>query len=112
MLDGEDVAVEGSDPQLTLHRHLEVTQCVTDITLDLAPIKLRIVVDEIGGARIVELLVNAGFSEFVKERVELARVERVAQLADQIAGSNQTSVRIGGGMVFVQARIALAEKVS
>src|SRR6516162_3958204 len=101
MLDGEDVAVEGSDPQLTLHRHLEITQCVTDITLDLAPIKLRIVVDEIGGAAIAELLVNAGFSEFVVERVEFARVERIAQLADQVAGPDQARVRVGGGVVFV-----------
>ena len=75
MLDGEDVAVEGGYPQLTLHGHLEVTQCVTDITLDLAPIKLRIMVDEISGAAIAELLVNAGFGEFVIERVQLARVE-------------------------------------
>src|SRR5215831_759127 len=26
MLDGEDVAVEGGDPELTLHRHLKITQ--------------------------------------------------------------------------------------
>jgi len=50
MLDGEDMAVESSDPQLTLHGHLEITQRVTDIALDLAPIKLWIVVDQIGGA--------------------------------------------------------------
>src|SRR5215471_19249900 len=83
MLDSEDVAVESSDPQLTFHGHLEITQCVTDITLDLAPIELRIVVDQIGGVSIAELLVNTGFREFVVERVQFAGIERIAQLADQ-----------------------------
>src|SRR5271166_3698122 len=58
----------------------------TTISLDLAPIELRIVFDHIGRATIAELLVNAVFGEFVVERVQFARVERVAQLTDQIAG--------------------------
>src|SRR5215831_15990547 len=95
------MAVESRDPQLTLHRHLKITQRVTDISLDLAPIKLRIVVDEIGRAGIAELLVDAGFGEFVVERVEFARVERIAQLADQITGPDQARVGIGGGVVLV-----------
>ena len=44
-----------------------------DITLDLAPIKLRVVVDQISRIGITELFVNAGFCEFVVERVEFAR---------------------------------------
>ena len=71
---------------LTLHGHFEITQRVTDIVLDLAPIELRIVIDQIGRTTISELLVNAGFDEFVVERVQLARIERIAQLANEIAG--------------------------
>jgi hypothetical protein len=82
MLDRENVAVEGRGPLLTLHGHFEVTQRGANIALDLAPIELRIVVDQIGRTAIAELLVNAGFGEFLVERVELARVERIAQLAN------------------------------
>src|SRR6516165_9528560 len=69
-------------------------------------------VDQIGRATIAELLVNAGFSEFVVERVEFARVERIAQLADQIASPDQASLRVGGGMVFDKryGRKALPDK--
>src|SRR6516162_4512586 len=101
MLDREDVAVEGRGPLLTLHGHLEITQRVTDIALYLAPIKLRIAVDHIGRTSIAELLVNAVFDEFVVERVQLARVERIAQLTNQIAGPDQARFRVGSGVVFV-----------
>src|SRR6516162_9401907 len=101
MLDRKDVAVEGRDPLLTLHGHLEITQCVAEIALDLTPIELRIVVDQIRRTAVAQLLVNAGFDKFVIERVELARVERIAQLADQIAGPDQARLRIGSGVVVV-----------
>jgi len=61
MLDREDVVVEVRGPLLTLHGHLEITQSVTDISLDLAPIELRIAVDYIGRTRVAKLLVNAVF---------------------------------------------------
>jgi hypothetical protein len=101
MLDREDVAVEGRSPLLTLHGHLEITQSVTDIALDLAPIELRIVFDHIGRTGIAELLVNAGFGEFVVERVRLAQVPRIAQLTDEIAGPDQARFRVGSGVVFI-----------
>src|SRR5215469_5227059 len=101
MLDREDVTVEASDPLLALHGHLEIPQCVANIALDLAPIELRIVLNEIGWTAVAQLLVNTGFDKLVVERVELARVERIAQLANQIAGSDQASFRVGGGVVVV-----------
>src|SRR5207302_8733903 len=86
---------------LPLPRHLEMTQSLADITLGLAPVELRIAVDHVGGTTVAEPLVNAGFGEFVVERVQFARVERIAQLADQIAGPDQSRFRVGRGMVFV-----------
>src|SRR4029077_5387347 len=86
VLDREDVAVEGGRPLLPLPRHPEITQSVADVRLDLAPIKLRIVVDHVGRTSITKLLVNAGLDEFVVERVQLARIERIAQLADEVPG--------------------------
>ena len=101
MFDCEDVAVEGRDPSLTLHRHVEISKRVADVALDLIPIELRIMVDEIGGAIVTELLVNADFGEFVIKRIELTRVERIAQLADEICGPDQTRFGIGRGVVFI-----------
>ena len=60
---------------LALHGHPEISQSVTDVSLNLAPIELRIMVDHIGGAIITELLVNADFNEFVVERIQLAWIE-------------------------------------
>src|SRR5258708_21857291 len=44
--------------------------------------ELRIAVDHVGRTGIAELLVNAGFDEFVVERVQFARAQRIAQLTD------------------------------
>src|ERR1700730_11764923 len=101
MLDLEDVAVEGRDPLLTLHGHLEITQGITDIALDLIPVELRVAVDHIGRTSVTELLVDAGLGEFVVERVQFAQVERIAQLTDQIAGPDQGRFGVGGGVVVV-----------
>jgi hypothetical protein len=88
VLNGKDVAVEGRDPLLTLHRHLEITQRVAEKAFDFASIELWIVLDQIGRTGIAELLVNTGFDEFVIQRVKFARVERISQLADEIGGPN------------------------
>src|SRR5262245_33792108 len=101
MLDREDVAVEGRGPLFALYGHLEIAQRVADITLDLAPIELRIGVDKIGGTGIAELLAGAGFEKFIVERVQFAQVERVAQLTNQVAGPDQTRFGVGGGVIFV-----------
>jgi hypothetical protein len=34
MLDREDVAVGGRGPLPTLHRHIKITQCITDVALN------------------------------------------------------------------------------
>jgi len=85
----------------TLSRHLEITQRVTDIAFDLAPIELRIAFDQVGWTSIAEPFVNAGFDEFVVKRVQFAQVERIAQLTDQIAGPDQARFRVGSGVVVV-----------
>src|SRR5689334_20572553 len=101
VFDREDVAVEGRGPLLTFHGHLQVPQSITDIALDFAPIELRISFDHIGRTAIAQLLVNAVFSEFLVEGVKLARVERITQLTDEIAGPDQGRFRVRGGVIFV-----------
>jgi 5-methyltetrahydropteroyltriglutamate--homocysteine methyltransferase len=63
-------------PVLDIHRHA-------------VPEKPRILLQEVGRGFVAELPVAADFLEFVKERVGLLRIERVAKLSDEIGGLNQ-----------------------
>ena len=63
-------------PVLDIHRHA-------------VPEEPRILLHEVGGRFVAELPVAADFLEFVKERIGLLRIERVAELSDEIGGLNQ-----------------------
>src|SRR5215470_11175195 len=97
VLDREDVAVEGGGPLPSLHGHFEIAQSVANIALDLAPEELRVSVGHVGGAFVAQLVVDPDFREFAIEGVELARVERVAQLADEVAGADEGGLVVGAG---------------
>src|SRR5205085_3326503 len=57
--------------------------------------------DHVGGTAIAELRGNAGLDEFVVERIQLARVERIAQLTDEVTGADEGRFRVGDGVVLV-----------
>src|SRR6185312_4668845 len=101
VLDRENVAVEGRRPALALNGHLKITESVADIALDLVPIELRIAIDHVGRTLIAELFVDAIFDQFTVECIQLAQVERIAQLTDQIACPDQCRLRVGSGAVFL-----------
>ena len=83
-LDGEDVAVKRRGPLLALHRHIEIAQRLADVILHLVPEELGVALDHVGRGVIAELFGNAVLDEFIVERIHLAQVERVSQLADEI----------------------------
>ena len=101
MLDSEDVAVEACSPLLPLHGHLKITQSIAYVAFDLTPKKLRIIVDHVGRVGIAELLVNASLDQLVIKGVQLAGIKRVAQLADQIAGSDQACFGVRRRVVVI-----------
>src|SRR4051812_36097460 len=76
VLDGEDVAVEGRRPLFAFHGHPEVSQSVTEITLDLVPIELRIMVDHIGGGILTQPLLYIPFQQIPREGGLVVRAER------------------------------------
>ena len=89
MLDLEHVAIEIGDPLPALDRELEITERIADERLDLAPEEARILVGDVGRAGVAEPRVAADLVELVEQRVELSRVERVGELADEIGSAQQ-----------------------
>ena len=95
MLFHEDVGVELGDPLLALDGPLEMAQRGVEAGLDLGPEELRELLGEIGWRFIAQLPREPGLDELVVERIQLAGMVGVAELADQVGGPNQG--RLGGG---------------
>ncbi len=60
---------------------------------DAAPEKPRILIDDVGRRGIAQLPVHADFVELEEQGVRLARVERIAHLADQVGGAHQPALQ-------------------
>ena len=101
VLHHEHITVEIGDPLPPFHRQLQIAERVADEGLDLAPEETWVFVSEVGRAGITELRVASDFLEFMKQGVELALVERIGELADEIRGSQQTCLGVGPGVVLV-----------
>src|SRR6266508_2727974 len=86
------VAVEVRDPLPAARRHIEITDGGLDARRNAVPVELRIAVDEVRGRAVAELAVQAGLLELVVERVGLAQIVRVAELADEIGGAQQRAL--------------------
>ena len=76
-----------------LNRQVEIADSIADERHNLGPEERRIAFSNIGRALETESLVHADLCELMIERVELARVERVSELADQICSSDQARLR-------------------
>src|ERR1700724_3841384 len=61
---------------------------------DLAPVELRIAVDQVRRRGIAELPVHSGLLEFMEQGVELAQVMRVAELANEVGGTHQRTLLV------------------
>ena len=89
MLGAKDIAVEIGDPPPSVRRDVEVAHGALDMRRYAAPIKLRILIGEIGRRNIAELLIPSDFLELVIKRIGFAQILRIAKLADEIGGAYQ-----------------------
>ena len=101
MLLDEHMRVELGDPLLAFDGALEMLQRRADVGLDHAPEEARIALGEIGGRLEVEPLGDAGLDELVEQRVQLARIVGIGELADQVGGADQAGLGMGVGVVVV-----------
>ncbi len=97
----EDVAVELGEPRLALLGVVEMADGVLDVGLDRGPEEARIGFGEIGRALVAARLRDADLGELVEECIQLARIERVGELADQVGRAYQAGLARGILVVVV-----------
>src|SRR5262249_44140875 len=90
----KNIGVEIGNPLPAVRRDVEIAKGRLNVWRHAVPVELRIFVDDVGGTVVAELAVGGGFFELVIERVGLAGVIRVAQLSDQVGGSQQRGLLI------------------
>src|SRR5579871_1821945 len=83
------VAVEIGYPLSPARGDVEIADRRPYVRRHAVPVELRVEVDEVGRRGIAELAVHPGLLEFVIERVRLADVVGIAELADQVGGAQQ-----------------------
>ena len=65
---------------------------VGDLRGHILPVELRIFVDDVGRRLVAERLGQADLVEFVEQRIGLAHVVGIAELADQVGGAQQQAL--------------------
>ena len=101
MLHHEDMGVEVGEPQPALRRHVEGVDGLAEKRLDLGPEEAGIVIGHVGRRAVAQELVDADLLELVEQRIELAGVERIAELADEVGGAHERRLGVGRGMIGV-----------
>ena len=88
-------------PMAALHRQLEIFDAIADIGFHLAPEEPGISLGQIGRAGIAQPFVDPYFGELMEQCIELARIQRVGQLSDQIGSAQQASLGVGLGVIVI-----------
>lgn len=99
MLDGKHIAIQLGDPLPALHRQLQMTDCGTNVRLDLVPKEVGIPFSEIGWSGVTQLLIDTCLGELMKQCIELAWIKRISQLPNQIGRPNQASFGVGFSVI-------------
>jgi hypothetical protein len=85
----EEVAVEVGDPLLAFRRQLQIADRVVDIGFDLQREEIGKDRPKIGGGPAAELFHRPDLRELGIQRRQLAMVEGIGELADQVRGPNR-----------------------
>jgi hypothetical protein len=102
MLHLKDIGVQICDPLSAINRELQISERVPDEWLDLAPEKAGVLVGNISGRRVAQERGATHLRKLVEEGVELARIEWIGQLPNQIRRPKQASLGIGLGIILLQ----------
>src|SRR5262245_986148 len=104
------VAVEACNPPPPARGHIEVADGGLDMRRDVAPIELRILVDQVRRRFIAELPVQADLLEFVVKRVDFPQVMRIAELTDEVGTPQQRPLLVDARLV-VRGRVWEAREI-
>src|SRR5262249_60304857 len=85
----EHVAIEVGDPLPSARGDVEIAERGLNAWGHAVPVELGIEIDEVRRRAIAELTVHARLLELVIERVRLAQIMRIAELADEVGGAEQ-----------------------
>ena len=97
----EDMGIKAGGPQPAFDRESQIAKCVANERLDLHPAEARVVIGDVGRARITKSRVAADLLEFVEQGVELSRIKWVRELTDEVRRANKAGRRIGFPVVIV-----------
>ena len=87
MFDSEDMRIEIGDPLSPLHCLVKRDDRVTDIGLHSRPKERRVALSQIRRGLIPEALFKTSFRELMGQCIQLARIKRISELANQICCS-------------------------
>src|SRR6202046_975266 len=78
-LGAENIGIKVCDPLPPARGDIEVSYRHLNLRRDVVPIKLRVLVDDVGGRVVAELFVQTDFFKFVEQRICLSQVIRIAE---------------------------------
>ena len=89
MLGTENMIVEVRNPLLPGSGGVKVSHRCADMLGHAVPEESWILIREVSGRQISKLPVHSNFLELAKQGVRLSRIERIAQLTNEVGGLNQ-----------------------
>src|ERR1700684_4024479 len=85
----ENIGVKVCDPLASARRDVEVVYRHLNLRSDVVPVELRVLVDDVCGRIVAELLVQTDFLKFVEQCVCLSQVIGIAELTYEIGSAQQ-----------------------
>src|SRR5271165_5686908 len=89
------MVVEIGDPLASRGRDREILHPLLDVAGDTVGKERGVLLDEVCGGRVAELAIGADLLELREQGVRLLRIERIAELADEVRGQHEPRLEIG-----------------
>src|SRR5271170_3882096 len=92
MFDRKDVAVELRYPLPSFHCQFEMVYGVVYIGFHLTPEETRVPLGHVSWADITKHFIHPDLSELMKECIELARIQRIRKLSNEVGSAQQAGL--------------------